>query len=162
MNCEGIKRSRSGSQGCWIVGYGNRQRRDDGIGPFVVERLKGALKQKKEVRLLALSQLRADLVEELEGADRVLFVDATIDDLKGGRAWRRLNPETQIAPYLTHHIHPSFLLGLIQKLYHRTVSAWLVSIQGVDFGFGEGLSPEAEKRAEAAGLEILQFVCQKD
>jgi Ni,Fe-hydrogenase maturation factor len=24
----------------WIIGYGNPQRRDDGIGPYIVKRLK--------------------------------------------------------------------------------------------------------------------------
>ena len=145
----------------WIIGYGNPQRRDDGIGPFVVNRLKGVLKHKKNVGLLALHQLAADVVEELYEADRILFVDATIDDLEGGRVWRKIHRETHILPYLTHHIHPSYLLGLIQDLYHRSIPAWLLSIQGYDFGFGEGLSPGAEKRAEDVGGEILEFIEEK-
>ena len=145
----------------WIIGYGNPQRRDDGIGPFVVDRLKGVLKHKKEVGLLALHQLAADVVEELYEADRILFVDATVENLEGGRAWSRIYPETQLLPYLTHHIHPSYLLGLIQDLYHRSPPAWLVSIQGHDFGFGEGLSTVAEKSAEDVNGEILQFIGEK-
>jgi hydrogenase maturation protease len=146
---------------CWIIGYGNPQRQDDGIGPFVVNRLKGFLKHKKEVGFLALHQLAADQVEQLRKADLILFVDATVENLDGGRAWSRIYPETQLLPYLTHHIHPSYLLGLIQDLYHRSTPAWLVSIQGCDFGFGEGLSPGAEKRAEKVSLEIVQFIDKK-
>lgn len=149
------------SHACWIIGYGNPQRRDDGIGPFVVDRLKGVLKHKKGVRLSAFPQLEADLVEELCEAERILFVDATVENLDGGRTWGRVSPETRNRPYLTHHVQPSYLLGLIQALYHRSPPAWLVSIQGHDFGFGEGLSPGAEKSAEDVGGEILQFIEEK-
>jgi len=145
----------------WIIGYGNPQRRDDGIGPFVVNRLKSVLKHKKGVHLVAVDQLAVDLVEQLCEADRILFVDATIENLNGGRAWRRIYPETQILPYLTHHINPSYLLGLIRTIYHRSTPAWVVSIQGFDFGFGEELSPGAEKRAEKVSWEILQFIEKK-
>ena len=110
---------------------------------------------------MALPQLEADLVEELCEADFILFVDATIENLNGGRAWRRIYPETQLLPYLTHHINPYYLLGLIRTIYHRSTPAWLVSIQGFDFGFGEGLSPGAEKSAEDVGGEILQFIEKK-
>ncbi len=110
---------------------------------------------------MALPQLGADLVEPLCEADLILFVDATIENLDGGRAWSRIYPETQLLPYLTHHVRPSYLLGLIQALYHRSPPAWLVSIQGHDFGFGEGLSPGAEKSAEDVNGEILQFIGEK-
>ena len=145
----------------WIIGYGNPQRRDDGIGPFVVDRLKSVLKHKKGVHILALPQLAADLVEPLCEADRILFVDATIENLDGGQARTRIYPETRLLPYMTHHVRPSYLLGLIQALYHRSPPAWLFSIQGHDFGFGEGLSPGAEKSAEDVGGEILQFIEEK-
>ena len=107
---------------------------------------------------MALPQLGADLVEQLREADFILFVDATIEDLEGGRAWSRIYPETQLLPYLTHHINPSYLLGLIRTIYHRSPPAWLFSIQGYDFGLGEGLCPGAEKKAEKASREILQFI----
>ena len=150
------------TQACWIVGYGNRERRDDGIGPYIVEKLKGVLEQKKGVRLLALPQLSADLAGDLQAADRILFIDATIDDLEGGRKWSLLHPEMQVLPYLTHHVDPAFLLGLMERLYSRAAPAWLVSIQGSDFGFGEGLSPEAAKIADRVSHEILEFICKKN
>jgi len=149
-------------EGCYIVGYGNRQRRDDGVGPYVLEKLRGVLEQKKGVCLLAFPQLSVDLVEDLREAERILFVDASIDDLEDGRKWSKLNPEMQVLPYLTHHASPAFLIGLMQTLYGRSTCAWLVSIHGIDFGFGEGLSPEAARTADQVSLEILEFICQKN
>lgn len=142
----------------WIIGYGNIQRRDDGAGPFVVDGLKRILKHKKNLHLLSLVQLEADLVERLSKADFILFVDATIENLDGGRAWSRIYPETKILPYLTHHIDPTYLLGLIDTIYGRSLPAWTISIQGFDFGFKEGLCPETEKTAEKVIAEIIQFI----
>ena len=111
---------------------------------------------------MAVDQLAVDLVEQLCEADRILFVDATIDDLDGGWAWSEIYPQTQILPYLTHHLHPCYLLGLLEAIYHRSTQAWLVSIQGCDFGFGEGLSPGTEQRAEEVRSAILQFIEKRD
>ena len=56
---------------------------------------------------------------------------------------------------------PPILLALIQQIYRRCPKTWLVSIQGEDFGFGEGLSVQVEERAERAVAEILSFVSRK-
>jgi hypothetical protein len=34
---------------------------------------------------------------------------------------------------------------------------WLVSVEGKDFGFGEGLSIDAREKADRASSEIVQF-----
>ena len=108
-----------------------------------------------------MAQLEMDLAEQLRDADLVLFVDATINDLDVGWTWCKIYPETNILPYLTHHLHPTYLLGLIKALYQRFIVAWLVSIQGYEFDFGEGLSPRAEKMAPKVRWEILQFIQKK-
>jgi len=150
--------SRSAAKACFIVGYGNRQRRDDGIGPHMVERLRGAAANLKQVHLLSLPHLAFDTAEDLRAADLVLFVDASVARLAGGRSWRKLKPDMRWLPYLTHHVQPAFLLGLMEQMYGRTAPAWLVSVQGRDFGYGEGLSPEAARAAERVGREILGFM----
>ena len=111
---------------------------------------------------MALPQLGADLIEDLREADLILFVDATVDNLEDGRKWCRLQPDMRKWPYLTHHLDPAYLLGLMENLYNRAVCAWLISIHGSDFGFGEGLSPVAVRTADQVGLEILEFICQKN
>jgi hypothetical protein len=45
----------------------------------------------------------------------------------------------------------------MEALYGRWPATWLVSVQGGDFGFGEGLSLEAQEKAERASSEILDF-----
>jgi hydrogenase maturation protease len=150
--------ARAPSSDFWIIGYGNPQRRDDGIGPYIVNRLQPDFKHRKDIHLLVLHQLEPDVIDTLKKAHTILFVDATVETLAEGRHWVGIQPELKALPCLIHHVAPSFILGLLQCLYHRNPAAWMVSVEGNDFSFGCGLSSEAQKRAEQVIGEIAEFV----
>ncbi len=142
----------------WIIGYGNPQRRDDGIGPFVIRRLAESLEGKQGIRTLALQQLEPELIEELEGVDTLILVDASVRGSGAGVEWKEVEPDLRAAHYLTHQVTPAHFLGLMAAVHRRRPRAWVVCIQGDDFEFGEGLSPQAEARSHRAIEEILCFV----
>lgn len=142
----------------WIIGYGNPQCRDDGIGPYIVNRLQPVFKHRKDIHLLVLHQLEPDVIDTLKNAHATLFVDATVEALRQGHQWVSIEPELKALPCLIHHVAPSFILGLLQRLYHRNPAAWMVTVAGNDFSFGSGLSSEAQKRAEQVIGEIAEFV----
>jgi hydrogenase maturation protease len=141
----------------WIIGYGNPHRRDDGIGPYVLEQLSRDLGRETGIVLRSLHQLDPVLAEELQGAEVVILVDATAEPLERGLLWTRVQPEQQVSPCGMHHLKPSTLAGLLEALYQRSPMMWLVSVQGEDFGHGEGLSLGAQEKAERASSEIVQF-----
>ena len=141
----------------WIVGYGNPHRRDDGIGPYIVEQLSGDLGRERDIALRSLHQLDSVLAEEVQGAEVLILVDATVESVDRGVRWTRVEPKQGHSACDTHHLSPSTLLGLMEALYGRRPTTWLVSVQGGDFGFGEGLSLEAQEKAERASSEILDF-----
>jgi hydrogenase maturation protease len=141
----------------WIIGYGNPQRKDDGIGPYVVEQLCRDLGRGTEFGLRSLHQLDPVLAEELQGAERLIFVDATVEPLERGLRWTRIRPQRELSPCGMHHLNPPVFAGLMASLYQRSPTMWLVSVQGNDFGFGEGLSLEAREKAERARSEIVSF-----
>ena len=76
--------ARTPSSDFWIIGYGNPQRRDDGIGPYIVTRLQPLFKHRKDVHLLVLHQLEPDIIDTLKTADTLVFVDAAVDGVDGG------------------------------------------------------------------------------
>ncbi|MEM2983413.1 MAG: hypothetical protein QXH17_09670, partial [Candidatus Bathyarchaeia archaeon] len=51
-----------------------------------------------------------------------------------------------------------FILGLLKSIYRKMPRSWLISIQGEDFDFGEGLSVLAEERAEKVASGIYSFL----
>ncbi|MFH1625099.1 MAG: hydrogenase maturation protease [Pseudomonadota bacterium] len=142
----------------WIIGYGNSQRRDDGIGPYVVTKLREIVKDREGIHFLALHQLEPDLVFELQDATLVIFIDATVNELGRGWEWTRVDPELRNLPYLSHYFDPAFLLGLHQSLCNESPPAWMVSIKGDDFDIGEGVTQETENRACGVVAEIVKFL----
>jgi hydrogenase maturation protease len=151
----------SESTGLWVIGYGNPQRRDDGSGCSVAARLDRLFGPESGVSIRTMHQLDPVLVEDLRDAEEVLFVDATVQPTPEGREWLRLCPDAEALPHESHHLGPGLLLGLIQRLYGRCPKGWLVSVQGEDFGFGEGLSREGRIRAKQVTREIASFMSRK-
>jgi hydrogenase maturation protease len=146
------------SGGLWIIGYGNPGRRDDGFGFHVASQLRARFGDRESITIRSLHQLDPTLAEELGKADEVVFVDASVEEHEGSVAWRKVLPEQGMLPPMTHHLKPSFLMGLVRMIEGRCPEAWLVSAQGEDFGVGEGLSPSAEKMAEQAAEEVASHV----
>jgi len=145
----------------WIIGYGNPLRRDDGIGPYVIERLDLHFGSMGGVALRSLHQLDPVVAEELQGAKVLILVDATVEPLERGLRWARVHPRRDELPWGTHHLRPSVFAGLLEALYERAPVTWLVSVQGNDFGYGEGLSQEGREKAEKASREIMEF-CSRE
>ena len=142
----------------YIVGFGNPQRRDDGIGPYVVRQLKSALKPYDYIGFLSVRHPEPSIFAELQGADRILFVDATIKALANGWQLNRIQPEPGLLPYTTHHFTPMVILGIIRMLCGHSPPTWLLTVEGCDFGFGRSLTAAAKKRARSAISRILGFV----
>ena len=142
----------------YIVGFGNPQRRDDGIGFYIVRQLKSALKAHDKIGFLSVRHPEPSIIAELHGADQVLFVDATITALTNGWQLNRIQPDLQMLPYTTHHFTPMVILGMIKMLYGKSPPTWLLTVEGCDFGFGRRLTATAKKRARSAISTITAWV----
>jgi hydrogenase maturation protease len=141
----------------WIIGYGNRHRRDDGIGPQVADRLKLRFGGAVGVNMVSLHQLEPELAEDLKESTGVIFIDASQEPLTGGCSFRKVRPVSDMHE-IVHSLTAGALLGLTQLIYKRCPPAWMVSVEGSDFGFGEGLSEAAADNANRATLEIARVI----
>jgi hydrogenase maturation protease len=146
----------------WIIGLGNPQRRDDGVGSYIIQRLREKVgKRNAEVFLTAFCELDPNIIMDLIRAELVVFVDATPIPLNKGLYWSEVEGWIETLPYLTHHYSPQFILGLLHKIYRHYPEAWLVSIEGEDFEQGEGLTSKVLERSEKAVNEITAFISGK-
>jgi hydrogenase maturation protease len=141
-----------------IVGFGNPQRRDDGIGPYIVGQLKSDLKAYGTIGFLSVRHPEPSIVEALHGSDQILFIDATIRVLTCGWQLNRIQPDTDALPFTTHHFTPMAILGMIKMIYGYCPPAWVLTVQGFDFGFGQGLTCRAKNRARSAISAIIRRV----
>ncbi|MDT8436274.1 MAG: hydrogenase maturation protease [Gemmatimonadota bacterium] len=130
-----------------VLGWGNPGRRDDGLGPAFVERVRGL--ELPGVESESAYQLQVEHAGSVAEADVVVFVDADISAPAPFRA-RRLEPEGHPA-FSTHALSPGSVLALAGELFDARPEAVLVGVRGYEFdGFGEGLSEGATANLAAA------------
>lgn len=148
----------SGSPACWIIAFGNPQRGDDGIGLQVGQHLRRLLGHAPDVGICTLSQLDLALLEEVQTADHLIFVDACVGGDDAAVLWSVVKPHLDGWAMGSHHLEPAEFLGLLQLLYERCPTAWLVTVPGYRFDFQERLSPQARHGAEAAVAQIIDWL----
>ncbi|MBK9166289.1 MAG: hydrogenase maturation protease [Bryobacterales bacterium] len=121
-----------------LIGYGNPLRQDDGVGVQAAYRLAGEMS-----RTLAVHQLTPELAEAVSRAEVVLFVDASRSLGPGEFEVRAVEPSSEDVD--SHHLTPGSLLALAHSLYGHAPAAFLFTMGGSQFGYGEELSPEVEE-----------------
>lgn len=140
-----------------VIGYGNTLRSDDGIGQWVAQQVEKW--QLPHVRSLSMFQLTPELAEEISQAKLAIFVDAAadLDENQPDVRVQSLEPQdTGIG--LGHLGDPRSLLYLSQTLYDRVPPAYWILIRGVNFEFGESLSPKVQKASLVALDKIWKIV----
>jgi hydrogenase maturation protease len=136
-----------------IIAYGNSLRRDDGAGFFLAARLEELLKlQGREVECMAVHQLTPELAVEVaaDPLQAVIFVDTRVADPNAENRGLEVHSMQDLpaSNSLGHQLSPAAVLTYASLLYHRHPPAWLLTIPGVDFAHGEGLSEAAEQAIE--------------
>lgn len=128
-----------------VVGVGNPMRRDDGLGPWLADRV--AAWGLPNVTVRTTHQLTPELAADVAQHDHTLFVDAS----HTGEPLHLVSICPAAHPGgLGHALTPGEVMALARDLYGRSPPAWLLPVTGVDFEYGEGLSAEAEAAGEAA------------
>ena len=159
-------------RGALVIGYGNTLRGDDGAGPFVARALEGRVPA--GTRVLDAHQLTPEMAIDISVATRVVFVDAidatretapretapretapreSAPQVSGPRV-SRLEPEPGADPLNPHASDPGSLLWLAKTLFGGAPEAWLVAIPGIEFGFGEDLSPGTARASADAIAQV--------
>lgn len=157
---------------CLIIGFGNRERGDDGVAFHVINRLRARC----GVRPLAegrwppqalcrgidtafARQLVPELAADVGGYRRLILVDAHVHAEPRGVVCARIEADPRPSA-LSHVLPPETFLWLVQGLCGRTPATHMVSVRGHRFGPTRRLSaasaawvdPACEAIAELAGL----------
>ncbi len=138
-----------------VICYGNPLRGDDGFAWRVAEQL---IELKLEhLEVISIQQLMPELTQMVGQANRVIFVDASLEIEAGEIMVRELEPVTQ-AKTFTHQLEPGNLLALANLLYgYLPQDAVIVSVGISDMGYTEQLSAKTLTLIP----KILEIVCRK-
>lgn len=139
-----------------VIGIGHRLRRDDGVGPIVLDRLRA--RGADGPCLLELGGEGAGLIEAWDGWDGVIVVDA----MRSGRP-----PGTVVCldaadgdiPAGTfrsssHQFGLADAIAVARTLGRLPRSLRVVGVEGECFGFGEGLTPAVATAVEAVVAQV--------
>lgn len=122
-----------------VIGIGNINRGDDGLGWQFLEALRQRGIQGWE--LIERSQLTADDAELLMDVETLVFVDSYNGKLEKGYHLEECHP--RVGQGTTRTLNPCAVLALTNNLYKRRPTTFVMQIQGFEWGIGQGLSPRA-------------------
>lgn len=128
-----------------VIGIGNSMRRDDGVGPAVVDRLTGT----PGVDLTVLDGEATRLVEAWRSRDHVVIVDAARRGDPAGTLHRLDLAVDRIPvgahPASSHAAGLADALELGRALDCLPAALVVYGVEAEDLSFGEGLSPAVRK-----------------
>ena len=142
-----------------IIGIGNLYRRDDGAGPAATDLLR--MRASTPFDIAVSSAEPSDLMAAWEGANAVILIDAAAAGNAPGAITRTVIGEASLPPdsssASTHAFGVAAAIALADALGERPDAMIAYTIEGVDFGFGEGLS----EHVAAAMPQLVDLVIQE-
>lgn len=153
-----------------VIGYGNRERCDDGVAYHVVDALRRLQRERAPgdarpgpgecrsgMTAIFVLQLLPELAVTLASHDRVIFVDAHVDPSLGRIDWRPLTPGPAFSPF-THHMFAETLLALCGLYRLQPPLGYLLSVRGHVFDHGRRLSAATAALVTEAAGKIMSFI----
>ncbi len=140
-----------------VFGIGNPGRRDDGLGPRFIDRLRAL--NLPGVVTDANYQLQVEDALTVSRFERVVFVDAA-RTIAVPFFISEVAPRAEFA-FTTHALTPGTVLALSRELYRKTPRTHLLAIRGYEFDIGEGLSEGAERNLASALEHLAAFITKR-
>lgn len=143
-----------------ILGVGNSFRRDDGIGPAVIQALQAG-DELQGANLLDGGTDGFSLLEYMKGYDEVLVVDAVDMGLNPGSI-RMFSPAEarmtiQADALSTHGFGLAEVIALMETLNIET-ELNILGVQVKDISFGEEMSPEVSETIPELLERVKEFM----
>lgn len=139
-----------------VLAVGNPSRGDDALGPMLADMVESAALPGVEV--ITEFQLQVENALDLEGRERVIFVDAGV----GTEGPFELREAAAAAEFLhtSHALSPEAVLATYVRVQGDSPPpCTILCVRGESFELGEGLSAAATENLRAAGRVLLDL-CQ--
>lgn len=147
-----------------VFAVGNPSRGDDALGPLLAERFAAELDKSglaAEFEVVEDFQLQVEHALDLEGRALALFIDAGTGT-PAPYSFRKIGPAAGYG-HTTHALAPEAVLQVfLQTQGVEPPPAFLLCVRGESFELGEGLSPEAQGRLEAALALLMELARTPD
>jgi hydrogenase maturation protease len=132
-----------------VVAYGNTLRGDDGAAWAVAERL---IARRPDLVVHVVRTLAPELADDIAPARTAVFVDARSGTCPGRIRIEPVDCDGDVGA--SHGCSPAAIIAALDQLYGRRPAAFLVTIEGARFGFGDTLSAKVEEAIPEAVAAI--------
>lgn len=144
------------SAGSVVIGVGNRFRRDDGIGPAVAAAVDAQLLP--DVRVLGCAGEMTEILDAWEGARVAVVIDAAVGGTPGQVRRCTLGEFVDATPFSSHELSLAKTYELARALDRAPDSVVVVTVDVVDTGHGEGLTPVVAAALPEAVDVVLRII----
>jgi hydrogenase maturation protease len=143
-----------------IIGFGNKYLSDDGIGPIIIEKLeKSSYLEDRAIEIIDLGTSGSDLIFQIKECPRIIIIDALDADQDPGKVIKIKEKDIEkfcnegFLSLSLHDLNLADILKLVRAMKLKT-DITIIGIKPVNIEFGEGLSPEIQKKIP----EIISLV----
>ncbi len=137
------------------MGIGNRLRKDDGIGPFIIEKLRKKIKEKILIDAGETPENYLEFIISKNPEELIIIDAADFGEIPG--KWRVFTEEDirreKIRSFSTHSIPLSLWIELLKRELPN-LKVKLIGIQPQETDFGEGISDILKKKVE----EVIKYI----
>jgi hydrogenase maturation protease len=141
-----------------VIGVGNEFRRDDGIGPEVVSRLRA--QTAGTVQLLVCDGEPARMIEAWAGASLAVVVDAVLASPTAPGRLHRIELDRadgwDISPVSSHGLSLGDAISLAGALGRMPERLILHAVEAADFRLGVGLTPAVAAAVAPLAAAVLR------
>ena len=140
-----------------VIACGNTLRGDDGVGHRAADHI--IAWQWPDVHVRKVHQLVPELIEEIQHASRVLFIDAAVLPCDAAFQVDNVQP-SKSRRTLGHHETAANLLAMLCELREIAPPAWLLTIRANSFTHGEGLSERTKQDLNDSLVWLREFLAE--
>ena len=141
-----------------VIGCGNPLRSDDGMAWLAAEQLRRKL---PDTRIVCVQQLTPELAEDVASADLVIFLDASSEgepgDVRCAPVVSSANEAQPESLRFSHHLSPSQIMVLADRLYSAKPRAFLISIHAECFDHGQSVSLSVTRAIPEIAEHVLSL-----
>ena len=136
-----------------LIGIGNDGRSDDALGWLFADRFAEC----SDLEVIYRYQLQVEDAELISAYERVIFVDAGVQEMETGFCFQPCLPVTSVH-FSTHKVDPGTILWLAREIYQSPVQGFVLAIQGYEWELQQGLSAKAAQHFQQALFYFKQHV----
>lgn len=151
-----------------ILGFGNPVRSDDGVGCYVIAELKKKLGEREDITLLDMGTSAFEVLFQLRGHERIIFVDAVINTGEPIGTLYKL-PAEEVATHIIDDpmvfLHAlkwdqalSYAKKILQNEYPDDTQAFLIAVENTRLS--DNMSPEITEAGDRVVALILEEIQQ--